>query len=962
LRITVAGGNFRGVEHPEKSEGMNALVKKEIRLLLPSFLISLLLALSIWLLPEHLGSKPGITNNFLMFSFLFCPVMLVMMILGSFGSEFSSGTFSMLLSQPVSRARIWWTKTLLLAFAVLLVWFAWCYSSILSNQVNANLRDMEIFTALFALAMYSGGLWAVLLLRQVAAAFWFAVLTPAALLMTVTNLLENYPDKVVTKVLIVVFVVYGIAGFLFARWLFMRAQDVAWTGGIIALPEIRGLKWWGERPREPQAAFDIGSSVASPHRTWRPRAALFWKELQLHQSQFVLAGALALLHLGVIATRKYGNLESHPDLRFVLKQFWLLWLVMPMLVGSAAVAEERKLGTLAGQLCLPVKRRIQFTMKLRVVLLLSLLLGVVMPLLLEGTRILPGVHVLPSGFHFDYEGNYLLMPMNTWLSFFWYCLMVINSLTPLLMLLGMATAIGAISFYASTLARNTLQALAPAVLEIIVFAFLFFGASRPELLFNYPLWHGPLIYFIGVPAFVIVLVALSFWNCQRTDPGWNVWRRNAFVFVAALAFVMAATTAIYHRAWEKLTPFEPAHGTARFLPSNPPTLREQWNTFSVRLPDGRIWTDDYTLNPGTPIPLALFLGDIRLTSLGGGHFYDGSNWVSVILGAWSQRAGIKADGTLWVSEILKPTMRFRNGPWQTKMAAGLTQFGSETNWNSVVPIGGLEMLLVKNDGTLWRWGTTNWNYKKYNEWPGFQAFTPQRLGTESNWAKVFLADNQLCLRKTDGSLWMQWNGGQEQQIKLGTRFSVGRASLPQPGQWRDTTTIKSGLNYHLGVRDDGTFRIWADQKLIKTKHQNNYELRLTPVDLQFGKDTNWLGVAGRGQKIVTLKDDGSLWLWNFYHDDRRGWDTARDEHEMMAVKPVRLGTHTDWIAVANADGGIISLAADGGVWYWPLESAGRFAGLFSLQFWDNNSNTYSEPLLDISRKPQLLGNVFGKAD
>jgi len=31
-------------------------------------------------------------------------------------------------------------------------------------------------------------------------------------------------------------------------------------------------------------------------------------------------------------------------------------------------------------------------------------------------------------------------------------------------------------------------------------------------------------------------------------------------------------------------------------------------------------------------------------------------------------------------------------------------------------------------------------------------------------------------------------------------------------------------------------------------------------------------------------------------------------------------------------------------------------------YYDNMSNDYFEPLLDISRKPQPLGNVFGKAD
>jgi len=357
---------------------MNPLLKKEIRLLLPSFLASLLMALAIWLVPEDLDHRPFFAQILVVFPFLFCPVMLAMMTLGAFGREFNSGTFSMLLAQPVPRHRIWSAKTLPLAVMVTLVWFVWCISYILHNPGNQtfnDLWDMEICTAMFALAMFSGGLWSVLLFRQMAAGFWFAVLTPGALLMSIVDLLENQPDKVVDRVLIAAFIVYGIAGFIFARWLFSRVQDAQWTGGDVAMPEMRGL-----------ARFKIGLGA---RRDLRPRVALLAKEFQLHQSQFLMAGVLLLLHLGVLATRKFGHLPKNSSLEFVLEQFWCLWLVMPFLVGCAAVAEERKLGTLEGQLCLPAKRRTQFGLKLFVVLVLSVLMGTIMPVLLEGSRILP---------------------------------------------------------------------------------------------------------------------------------------------------------------------------------------------------------------------------------------------------------------------------------------------------------------------------------------------------------------------------------------------------------------------------------------------------------------------------------------------------------------------------------------------------------------------------------------------
>jgi ABC-type transport system involved in multi-copper enzyme maturation permease subunit/alpha-tubulin suppressor-like RCC1 family protein len=952
MRIAFAGGNFRGVGHFEKSESMNALVKKEIRLLLPGFLIGVALTFGNVALNEQAHLEFNFNTLAILVSCIACPALAVFVALNSFGAEISAGTFSMLLAQPVSRRRIWRMKTGLLAAALVIGGLFWCVIlywrlAVLNHPKGmGDFREALLGVWLFLLVIYSGALWTVLLFRQVAAAFWFTLLTPGAIVVLITGLWpEKFADAEEPAV-IAALLIYSVAGFWFARRLFLRAQDVAWTGGTIALPEMRGL-----------ARFKIGSGI---RRLSRPRAALQVKEFQLHQAQFIMAGALALLHIGVLATRKFGSFQRNSSTEFVLEIFWGLWLVMPLLVGCAAAAEERKLGTLEGQLCLPVRRRTQFASKASVVLLLSLLFGVAMPLLLEGTRILPNVHFIPNSFHFE-NGNWQWM--NTWLNFFWYCLMVVNSLAPLLILSGIAATIGLISFYASTLARNTLQALAPAVLGLLLTWFLIFANAVPDAFgFHLP-WRGSLIFFIGVPVLAATLLALASWNFQRVFIGGQVWRRNLLVLLAMLGLVAVATAAIYHRAWEKLTPFEPPHGAARLSLSNPATLREQWNTLSVRLPDGRIWTDDYTLNIVAPNPLALLLGDIRLTNQGdSGHYYDGSNWVNVVGNPWRELAGIKADGTLWVSEKPAHRERLAGGGYKMSRAGDLVRFGGETNWSSIA-MQNLFLLLVKNDGTLWRWGATNWNYKTHNQWPGLRSFTPYRLGTESNWAETFLADNQPCLRKTDGSVWTTWNSGDtnRQTVKLEPGFRIERALLLEHGgQWRSTTRIWSGLSYRLGVRDNGTFRIRAEEN--SNNRSRSYEW--TAADLQFGKGTNWLAVAGRGEKVVTLKDDGTLWLWPFNHDWRRGWYTDREEREMLDVNPVRLGTHSDWIGVASTFGGIVSLAADGSLWYWPLAGnvAEFMSGIGGNIYWDSDSNTYFQPWLDISRKPQPLGNIFGKAD
>jgi ABC-type Na+ efflux pump permease subunit len=363
---------------------MNAFVRKEVRLLLPSFVLGLLLACSVWLWPERSDAPTGIRAVLVVLPFLVWPVVLILMTLSSFGRELSAGTFSQLLVQPVPRARVWWTKTLLLAAAVVLIWAVWWISLSHHSEFLAlpreEQRDTFLTTVLFVVAAYSGGLWTALLVRQFAAAFWLTLLAPAALATAIAGLFSRESDTVhpaLRAALIIGLSLYGVGGFLFARWLFLRAQDTQWTGGTIALPSVRGLAGLFRRRGD--------------RRQWRPRAALWMKELQLHQSQFVLAAALALLHVAVIATRKFGGgFKNTPALAFLLEQFWVLWLAMPLLVGCTAVAEERKLGTLEAQLCMPLRRRMQFFVKFVSALLLSVLLGAAMPVLFEGNNILTG--------------------------------------------------------------------------------------------------------------------------------------------------------------------------------------------------------------------------------------------------------------------------------------------------------------------------------------------------------------------------------------------------------------------------------------------------------------------------------------------------------------------------------------------------------------------------------------------
>jgi hypothetical protein len=138
-----------------------------------------------------------------------------------------------------------------------------------------------------------------------------------------------------TIVIVALRAIDSVAGWWWARQLFFRAQDTQWTGGTIVLPR---LNWLGAMGRSPV------------HRA-RPIAAWVRKELQLHQSAYLVAALLLLIHLIVLFARILSTDPQGRDGFFLLivDAWWVLWLALPLIIGAACTAEERGLETQQSQ-------------------------------------------------------------------------------------------------------------------------------------------------------------------------------------------------------------------------------------------------------------------------------------------------------------------------------------------------------------------------------------------------------------------------------------------------------------------------------------------------------------------------------------------------------------------------------------------------------------------------------------
>lgn len=827
---------------------MNPLIKKEIRLLLPAWIAAMLMAIlpvwfaSIW--TDQSDLSMSVIGYLLVFGFLFLGI-------SSFGQEISSGSLAGLLSVPMERCRIWAIKTTTLGIAFLLVLLAWVVSVAACNAGVHNWRTGSIplllnfeILLLCAIAIFSGGLWTTLMLRQTIGAFWFTLLIPLGFSFGINMLLESFgaSDSIANKVIAGFLIGYSIAGFLLARRLFLAAQDTQWTGGYITFQWTR---------KSPTASF---ASISSRPRHWL--STLVLKEIQLQQANILIAVLILPLHLLSLFVRHIHPVFQNRDLQFGLEAIWILWLFMPLLIGCAAVAEERRLGVLESQLCLPVSRLSQFFIKFFTALALALFLGGAMPLLIEGTKF-----------------------FNGWI-------------------FAGAGAIFVISFYASSPSRTIPQAVGlTIVVAAVIVAFqavtstdiLTFGQFANRNSIGLQLLK---LYF-GAPLLVLVFSWLAFWNFKWLHQSSACLRRNAIAITGASVLIFVLPSLIYFRAWEFLMPLELPRGPVRLSNSSEVKFLSFYNTLYARLPDGRVWSEnmamDFVSNHWEE-------ADIPAPARSHAQFMVGSNWDNITVGGF-QDLGIKSDGTLW---SLQRKWNRSQDPWSQKGPFIITQIGTDGDWSQVASGTSMGFLLTKKDGSLWLWGTNDFYWRRggSNSIPqklkSDLATLPSRMGNDTVWTALFSGDGEYPIAmKSDGTIW-RWAGS------TGTNFSYSLIMETRVnGPW--SSLVNFGGYTGEGIKTNGS--LWVIRTIESRENRRRFENR---VEEQIGKEAQWKSVGSHWGARYAIRDDGTLWKWY------PTWDFESES--------VRVGNQSDWVALVSTWSGAFALAADGSIWNWDQPS------------------------------------------
>ncbi len=877
---------------------MNALLKKEVRLLLPSWIPATVLALIAGCLmaigPAHGLELSGWAGLLLGAAGLFLG-------LTTFGQELGGETLSQLLAMPAARQRLLAAKFSVLGIAVLSLWLITVLIARTGSSESVILNQsggIGGFAVVPLLVTVSGGLWATLLFRQVSTAFWVAVLLPLLLRLGLEWAQGAWFVSAITPVtlnpsafLSTVFLLgYSGAGLIAAAALFLHWQEA---------PQ-RGLVNWISR--RPEALSKDSGTFVSP---MGPIAAQVRKEFQFQRESLLMATGFAIVQVAVIVLQRVGNISAKSDASLfetLLAHFWVLWQLLPMVIGGRAIAEERHHHTLVGQLCLPIARWKFLAVKLSVSLLLGVALGAVIPRTIELLKPVLGV-----------ADSVMARSIS------------LQALEASMLISALLTLAG---IYASTLSRGLLAAFAIILPAALLLAGTVLAAHLPP-----PFYSETLGRWIIWSAIGVFLLRQIFRYAVRPAVGAPDGLKSLVKWSLLLPVSMTAASLTYNRCWEVLTYREPAHGPAQMVEKGEAMIVARWDRALVLLPSGQIWT------------AAKQQWDSPAFLSGSEGMVPGKDWTALATTANGPVVALKSDGSLW---FLAAT----NG-YGSKLAPTEMPGSSGEKWIDIGD-GPNYLLAIRADHTLWCWPMKGTPAK--SEFSG----NPVQVNRSQTWRRI-VDDRQRfnwqsLVEDSEGNIW-RWNN----DPKSADQYPNPGGNWLQ--KTRDGPQL-SGYIYSLGGSSMfASFLVKTPPNAppeVQFNYQTNFSrsgwITFSNSVHRLDSSTDWrsfsvlpMGTRGAligfkeslglpwGNSVVGLKNDRSLWMW----DMAATWSNL---HNGKQPKPVRLSRNSDWVSQTYRDslGGIVALAADGGLWL--LDPA--------------MNRMPSSTVLAPSRKPIRLAGIF----
>jgi len=243
-----------------------------------------------------------------------------------------------------------------------------------------------------------------------------------------------------------------------------------------------------------------------------------------------------------------------------------------------------------------------------------------------------------------------------------------------------------------------------------------------------------------------------------------------------------------------------------------------------------------------------------------------------------------------------------------------TLVGNLTNWSNQVTVRSGVAAAVKDNGTLWLWGTNTYGGSLgLND--RINRSSPTQVGTDTNWSSVSTGSMSTFAIKTNGTLWAWGNRGSAQNYgQLGLNSDTYRSSPTQVGAGTDWSLVKTFGYSTVAIKTNGTLWAWgrnSDGRLGLNDRSN----KSSPT--QVGTATNWSKVEMANDYCAAIKTDGTLWVWGANAEGQLGLNDR-----VYRSSPVQIGTDTNWSLISPSFENSLAIKTNGTLWAWGGNSQG----------------------------------------
>ncbi|MDR1298832.1 MAG: S8 family serine peptidase, partial [Oscillospiraceae bacterium] len=225
--------------------------------------------------------------------------------------------------------------------------------------------------------------------------------------------------------------------------------------------------------------------------------------------------------------------------------------------------------------------------------------------------------------------------------------------------------------------------------------------------------------------------------------------------------------------------------------------------------------------------------------------------------------------------------------------------------------GAYHTLALKENGTVWGWGTNSMGQLGNGEIGSLEEKLTQVIGLTDIIA-IATKDNHSLALKSDGTVWA-WGFNNNGQLGDGT--TANRTAPVQVSGLTGIASIAAGYSHSYAVKSNGTVYAWGSNYYGQLGDGTNTN-RKNPVLLSGLADVATVDAGNRHG--IALKSNGTVWTWGNNAYGQLGDGTATDR-----PAPAQIEDLTGITAIASFNNHSLALQSDGTVWAWGYNVYGQ---------------------------------------